>query len=235
MIETPTLVVLDNADDLAALKTAWPGTIPNGSLLLTTRDLEVATALAARCVQIDALTDEDGARMLLKAVEVSKASEVTPDDMAHATAISKSLGGLPLALAQIAGFVIQRKLTLRQVLPLYERYSSKIDARKAPGSDYEHTLSTVWNVSFEKLGETSTQLMHLLSFFDPDGISEEILLEGSRGLGEELSFLSDEFELVPVPNPSPDPEYMSLSSQTDSRNESSKVLATQRRISCEEL
>ena len=111
--------------------------------------------------------------------------------------ISKAFGGLPLALNQIGGFISQRKLPLQDFLPLYERYASKIDARKAPGSDYEYTLSTVWDISLEKLTSASTHLLGLLSFFDPDEVSEDILLHGSKGLDDEkYMFLFDEFEYV---------------------------------------
>ncbi|KPM44898.1 hypothetical protein AK830_g1657 [Neonectria ditissima] len=185
------LVIFDNADDLTVLKTAWPRTI-GGSVLVTTRDFTVATSLVAKHVSVDALGDEDGSKMLLKALDLD---HVSPDDEQHALAISKTFGGLPLALTQIGGFIKQRKMALREFLPLYERYSSKIDARKAPGSDYEHTLSTVWNVSFERLTETSTRLLDLLSFFDPDGISEDIFLKGSQNLNDEFSFLSDEMDI----------------------------------------
>jgi hypothetical protein len=164
------------------------------SVLLTTRNFTVATTIAAGYVQVNALADEDGGRMLLKVIEGGHA---TPADSQHALAISRRFGGLPLALAQIGGFVTQRKLSLQEVLPLYERYSTKIDARKAPGSDYEHTLSSVRNVSFEKLTETPTHLLYLLSFFDPDGISETILLQGSQRLEDtKFSFLCDELESV---------------------------------------
>lgn len=142
-------------------------------------------------VLVDALGDDDGSKMLLKALELDHTS---PDDEQHAFAISKTFGGLPLALTQIGGFIKQRKMSLKEFLPLYERYSAKIDARKVPGSDYEHTLSTVWNVSFERLTENSTRLLNLLSFFDPDGISEDILLQGSQNIDDEFSFLSDEME-----------------------------------------
>jgi hypothetical protein len=189
---TNCLMIFDNADDVTVLKAAWPGTIC-GSVLLTTRDLAVATSLAAQHVQVDALSEDDGSKLLLKAIDVDHAS---PADAEHARAISRTLGGLPLALAQIGGFVTLRKLSLHEVLPLYERYSTRIHARKAPGSDYQHTLSTVWDVSFDKLTETSTTLLRLLSFFDPDGISEDILLQGSDGLDEKFAFLSDELESV---------------------------------------
>lgn len=77
--------------------------------------------------------------MLLKAVGGNHAS---PTDAQYALAISRSFGGLPLALAQIGGFITQRKLSLQEALILYERYSTKVDARKAPGSGYEHALGS---------------------------------------------------------------------------------------------
>jgi len=64
-----------------------------------------------------------------------------------------------------------------------------------PGSDYEHTLSTVWQGSFGKLTENSTRLLNVLSFLNPDCIPEDILSQGAEGLGEEFSSLSDGMEL----------------------------------------
>ncbi|RYP46257.1 hypothetical protein DL768_007524 [Monosporascus sp. mg162] len=190
-IKSTYLVIFDNADDLTALKTAWPGTI-RGSVLVTTRDFTIVTSLVTKHLLVDALGDEDGSNMLLKALDLDHTS---PDDEQHAFAISKTFCGLPLAITQVGGFIKQRKMSLKEFLPLYERYSLKIDARKAPGSDYEHTLSTVWNVSYEKLAETSTRLLNLLSFFDPDGISEDILLQGSQNIDDEFTFLSDEMDI----------------------------------------
>jgi hypothetical protein len=163
-------------------------------VLLTTRNLAVANTLTAQYVQVNPLSDNDGSELLLKAVGLDHATASDGDHAEHALAISRAFGGLPLALTQIGGFIAQRKLPLYAFLPLYERNSAKIDARKVPGSDYEHTLSTVWDFAFKDLSETSTSLLRLLSFFDPDGISEDILLEGSHDLGDDMSFLADEME-----------------------------------------
>lgn len=163
-------------------------------MLLTTRSLAVANTLTAYSIQVDALSDSDGSELLLKAVGQDHTTPSDANHASHALAISRTFGGLPLALTQIGGFIAQRKLSLQAFLPLYERNSAKIDARKVPGSDYEHTLSTVWNLAFKDLSETSTRFLRLLSFFDPDGISEEILLQGSQDLGDDFSFLSHEME-----------------------------------------
>ncbi|EHA52743.1 hypothetical protein MGG_16848 [Pyricularia oryzae 70-15] len=188
------LVVFDNADDLAALKTAWPGATGGSvSILVTTRDLTVASSLAAQKIQVNALGDDEGTKLLLRAIDLEDGS---PLDAEHALDISRTFGGLPLALAQVAGFITQRRLALKDFLPLYERYSYRVDSRRNPGSDYEHTLSTVWDMSFQKLTETNSAcLLNLLSFFEPDGIAEDILINGSKDLDEEFLFLSDQFDL----------------------------------------
>jgi hypothetical protein len=129
----------------------------------------------------------------LKAVDLDNDS-LTDQQTTAAVAVVKIFDGLPLALAQIGGFIKQRRLELSEFLPLYERHSHKINARKAPGSDYEHTLSSVWNVSFERLTKNSTHLLNLLSLFHPDGVFEDILLQGSENIEEEFIFLSDEME-----------------------------------------
>lgn len=165
----------------------------SGSVLVTTRDFAVASTLASQHLQVTALDESDGSKMLLKAVGLDDPS---PSDAQQAIAISRTFGGLPLALSQIGGFVVQRKLSLHDVLPLYERYSARIDARKAPGSDYEHTLSTVGDVSFQKLTEPSTRLLNVLSYFHPDSIPEDILSQGSDGLDDDFSFLSDPMQSV---------------------------------------
>jgi hypothetical protein len=186
------LLVFDNADDLVAVKTAWP-TATRGSILVTTRDLAIATSLVTTYASVGTLGDEDGSRLLLKAVDLDDNS-VTDQQQTAAIAIAKTFDGLPLALTQIGGFIKQRRLALSEFLPLYERHSSKINARRAHGSDYEHTLSSVWNVSFERLTENSTHLLNLLSLLHPDGVFEDILLEGSENVDEEFAFLSDEME-----------------------------------------
>lgn len=109
------LLVFDNADDLAALKTAWPAAI-HGSVLLTTRNFIVATSLATKYVLVDALSDEDGSRLLLKAVDHDNSSPDAQQQQQQAITITKTFGGPPLALTQIGGFIKQRKMSLNDII-----------------------------------------------------------------------------------------------------------------------
>ena len=107
------------------------------------------------------------------------------------------LGGLPLAVNQISGFIVQQRLTMEAFLPLYERNSVKIDARKVVRGNYEHTLSTVWELSLGQLSGPSRTLQTILAFLDPDKVHESVLREGGEAIQEgNFEFLGDEMEYV---------------------------------------
>ncbi|EXF84562.1 hypothetical protein CFIO01_04730, partial [Colletotrichum fioriniae PJ7] len=179
------LLIFDNADDLATLKTAWPGP-DEGSVLLTTRDFAVATSITPQYIHVQPLEDAEGSGLLLRAAGM-KRDQTASSDLDLASTISRTLGGLPLALAQIGGFINQRKLSLADFSRLYEKNPARIESRKTHDGDYEYTMSTVWDVSFEKLTGDATSLLNILAFFDPDNISESILLQGSDGTDGDAS------------------------------------------------
>lgn len=192
VIEHPWLLIFDNADDLETLRVAWPGNA-HGSVLVTSRDFNSALGPAQVGFHVQPFDDTTGSNVLLRLIGLD--AEL-PSNQERAKEITHALGGLPLALGQIGGFITQRKCPLKDFLALYERNAAKIDSRKTGLSEYEHTLSTVWDMSFNKLSGDSRTLLNLLAFFAPDAISEAILVEGSElpNLGEEFEFLSDEME-----------------------------------------
>lgn len=185
------LLVFDNADDLEVLRHAWPANA-RGSVLLTSRNFNSAHSPATAGLHLQPFNDKMGSDVLLRLVGLNTEASSNQVD---AEAISNALGGLPLALDQIAGFITQRQIKLRDFLPLYERNAAKIDSRKTGMSEYDHTLSTVWEMSLARLSGPASHLQMLLAFFEADAIHEVILLEGSSLLDDqELRFLEDEME-----------------------------------------
>lgn len=185
------MLIFDNADNIQILQQAWPGNA-RGSVLITSRDFNAAYSPASSGLQIQPFDDRTGSEALLHRIGLDRFSEPNKKD---AEAITHALGGLPLALTQIGGFISQRKIPLRDFLPLYERNAAKIDSRKTGISDYEHTLSTVWAMSLKNLSGPARHLQNLLAFFDSDSVHEIVLIEGSRLLeNDDLAFLQDEFE-----------------------------------------
>ncbi|KAL9022963.1 MAG: hypothetical protein Q9196_007450, partial [Gyalolechia fulgens] len=133
---------------------------------------------------------------LLKLINVDADSQLNrnlAEEIAHA------LGSLPLALHQIGGFMNQRKMPLKDFLPLYKRTAERIDAKKTGITNYEHSISTVWEMSLNKLSGHVRLLLEILAFMDPDKIDQEILIEGSQavvGKRPDIGFLSDELDLL---------------------------------------
>lgn len=169
----------------------WPGNA-NGSVIITSRDFNAAHSPASAGYHVQPFDDSTGSEVLLKLLGLDPTLEL---HHGKATEISQALGGLPLAINQIGGFIIQRKLPLQDFLPLYERNSAKIDLRKTGLSDYEHTISTVWEISLSKIGGDSYSLLGLLAFFEPDATHEQVLLEGAKEVDHaEFEFLRNEME-----------------------------------------
>ena len=194
--ESPWLVIFDNADSLETLRRAWPGNA-SGSVLLTTRDFNASHTLTALGWQVRPFDEEAGAQLLL---DITGFNAELESNRSEAKDIARTLGGLPLALNQIGGFISQRKIPLQDFLPLYERNAAKIDSRKTGLTDYEHTLSTVWEISLNRLSGDSIELLQVMAFLQPDSIHEEMLIEGSKMSGHtELQFMQDEMECVEKP------------------------------------
>jgi hypothetical protein len=152
----------------------------------------VARHSADASFHVQPFDDDAGACMLLKLLDLDPKLALNSE---NAKSIARTLGGLPLAINQIGSFVSQRKLPLRDFIPLYERNAAKIDDRKSQLTQYEHTLSTVWEISLSKLSGDFYHMQNLLVFFVPDRIDETMLTEGSGAMDDDtFDFLQDEME-----------------------------------------
>lgn len=119
-----------------------------GSVLITSRDFNAASTIASGGLQLQPFDEGAGTDILLQLLSIG-----TPDHEQQIAArdIVRRLDGLPLAVDQIAGFITQRKMRIQDFLPLYERNSAKIDARRHGFSDYPHTLATAFELTLANL------------------------------------------------------------------------------------
>ncbi len=185
------LLVFDNVDNPDVLLDVLPATTI-GSIIITSRDSAVGFNIGAEPIEVLPFGDDVATSALLSLVNRTSASGEERD---FAMKVVKELGGLPLAINQISGFIVQQRLTFKDFLPLYERNASKIDGRKLLGSNYDHTLSTVWELALNQLSGVSATLQKLLAFFDPDEVFESLLMEGARDAqSPNLQFLKDDME-----------------------------------------
>lgn len=183
--------MFDNADDLAILRYVWPAN-GKGSILLTSRDFNSASVAASHGLNLQPFDNSQGSDVLLQLINLSAPDKTQKEE---ARTICGQLGGLPLALDQIAAFITKRRLRIEEFLALYHHNSDKIDARKQGFGDYPHTLATVFKMSLDNLTGDALHLLNLLAFLEPDKIHESIFEDGARLIDDaDFSFLDDKME-----------------------------------------
>ncbi|CAG8278644.1 unnamed protein product [Penicillium salamii] len=177
--EATWLLIFDNADDPMILADYWPQ--GSGSILVTSRDPLTKSMFTRRPSGLDLgpLSQQDSLCLFNHLTTISNEPE---GDIAQQ--ISDALGGVPLAISQMAGIIRRQDLTLSEFFELYKDheehaslYETKFDTNLVT---YRHSLSTVWAI--EKLKPQARRLLELISFFDPDVTGEDLLMAASMEL-----------------------------------------------------
>lgn len=163
------LIIFDNADSPEELEDFWPLDGP-GCVLFTSRDpmAKRFNYLALNGIDLKPFDVDEGSRFFSKlTMKEGDSSDVV-----------RILGGLPLAMTQMAGIIVRRDLTFEEFARTYNEEESReelmqlrLDQRRSR-SGYEHTLASVWALESLKHGRA---LLEVLSFLDPDRIQEGIL------------------------------------------------------------
>jgi hypothetical protein len=175
--EVSWLLVFDNVDNADLISEYWPPTGSTGSILVTSRDTLAKTPFyqISDGIDLPPLSNKDAADLLLKLTWREKDVE----EQKLSAEVADKLGGLPLALAQMAGVMIRQSLSFADFLNRYEEegtHESLFSLSLQPSykrMNYAHTLASVW--SLEDL-QHSSGLLDVMAFFDPDGIPEKYLI-----------------------------------------------------------
>ncbi len=166
------------------LKAFWPAS-QRGSVILTARNLSASFSCATDVYNIPCFTAEEGSELLLHLLECQPRHSVAATNNEHELAkeLSSKLGGLALALAQVAGFVVSSQCTLEEMLEIYKQQEAANE--NVPSSEqpvdfyYGHSLDTVWTATFSRMNDRSLFFLGLLSFLDPDAMPEDIFTPNS--------------------------------------------------------
>lgn len=163
------LVVFDNADDPDILDDLKP-LFGNGSILITSRDPNAKTTFSPEPlgIDLDPFSDTEGGKWLRKLV--ARGSEEEAKDISH------TLGGLPLAISQIAGMVRKQYLQFSDFQDLYaneKEHEAIHDIQLGVQRETARgTIASIWSTS--RLNSSAHVLLEVASFLDPDRIQERI-------------------------------------------------------------
>ena len=148
----------------------------HGSILITTQNPDIA-AIASLEIPLRSLSEEEGARLLLSYLPSSDQG----DPHEQAQSISHELGGLPLAIVHVAGYLRQSQIPLARFLKEYQAVYSPQVADNYTGlykTRYEKTYSNVWSFALNELPTDARDFIDFLAFFGPDSVPEDIFLGG---------------------------------------------------------
>lgn len=173
------LLVFDNADELKVLEDFWPLN-GQGAVLVTSRDPDAKSSHHATFY-----SPNQGVDLLPMTPEASNA---LMQSLTHGPAdardksldtIVRNLGGLPLAITQMAGIMIDLRMSYSEFL----NFSQRVEVDKLHmtvgdnfGHGYKWSLATVW--ALNRLSVETRALLQVISLLDPDQIHEQILTEG---------------------------------------------------------
>ncbi|RSL74543.1 hypothetical protein CEP53_000101 [Fusarium sp. AF-6] len=162
------LIIFDNVDNESLLLRFWPKSA-KGSILLTSRQRLLGTTMVDGACEVSSLEKEDGASMIQLLLE----NEVSDAQDRHLVEeMAKALGGLPLALAQMAGYLRTNHVTVKEFLGNHNNseYARRLFGRPASLDHEQHqqTLETVWRLSLEKLSADAKTLLWIIVFLHPD-------------------------------------------------------------------
>ena len=164
----------------------------NGSILITSRSKDAAAKLTGsyRNVKEVQVMDKDQALLLLqKKLEDSSNKDGTAD-------LLYALNYIPLTITQAAAYINRRapRITISGYLNEFRRNDRKKESllnRDAGDLRRDESASnsviTTWQISFEHIREerhSATDLLSLMSFFNPQGIPESVLRSHARNAAE---------------------------------------------------
>jgi hypothetical protein len=169
------LIVLDDVQDPGDLTGLWPPTTSAGQVLVTTRRRDAALARADRIIS------EVG---VFTAAETDAYLHATLAGRSHllegADELARNLGYLPLALAQVAVYLLDRELTCSEYCARLADQRAKLpELLPGPGEllpdDHRDTLAATWSLSLRLADRMAPAglarpLLVMASLLDPNGI-----------------------------------------------------------------
>ena len=136
---------------------------------------------------LESLSGFEGSELISKQLPLLSFTEQDKED---AIAISELVGGLPLALVTISGYVRASGCSLTEYRANFSRSSRIwIEGNKDAVGSYEKTLATVFSLAISELSADSLSLLNILAFLNPDAVPESIFQKPQDYAN--LEFLND--------------------------------------------
>ena len=148
----------------------WPAT-GVGYVLVTSRNPLAKSRIHIPVVQgldLEPLSINEAGSLLGQLTGIDKEKEVETSAI-----VATKLSGLPLAIHQIARTISRRNMSFEEFLKLYNDQPISLKIHQSENILDSRSLYTLW--AFEDLSPAALDLLNVISFLDPNRISQKIL------------------------------------------------------------
>ncbi|KAH8742863.1 P-loop containing nucleoside triphosphate hydrolase protein [Diaporthe sp. PMI_573] len=165
------VVIFDNVSAWKDIESYWPQAKPGCATIVTSRNHAIGGTAISHRWRVEPLNFEDTAELMLSIL--GPGVPRSQENIAAAQEIGKELGGLPLAVTQIASYILENGAGLRNFLPLYRKRWKKIHRSHVDlpdYQDYQDTLTNIWLLFLQNIEEETKILEEIVAFLQPDHI-----------------------------------------------------------------
>lgn len=155
-----------------------------GSVLITTQDENLLSpAGSVTKIRINPLNQQSGSQMLLKYL----GRDVDNDSERHlAKEISVFVGGLPVAIAHVAGYVSYSGYSLEELIETFREWRKRSGMATDEADDlpaafreasfsYDEALTMVWEVTLRELTQDARDVLNLLAYLNSTSVPEDMI------------------------------------------------------------
>jgi transposase-like protein/tetratricopeptide (TPR) repeat protein len=185
------LVIFDNVEDMALVRTMMPASW-SGNLLLTTQRQSVGASI--RTIHLDTMNAEESFRFLLR--RSSFLNTRTPSAVVNNSLSSYDeqatrdivalMDGLPLALDQAGAYIEATQCSSKDFLSLLRSSQMRLLEERVTEADHPISVLKTFALAFAKVQKQypfAADLLTVCAFLAPDAIPEALLIEHSDLLG----------------------------------------------------
>ena len=179
------LLIFDNVEDWDLVLSYLPRDFyhSNGSVIVTTQLSNFATNVN-HDLPLKTFGEEDGSTMLLQFL--GRPNPRNDPERALAQEISGLVGGLPVAISHVAGYVAYSECTLSELLEIFKQRRRHTGVATSEDDDlpasfrqasfsYDDTLAMVWNITLRELPSDARDLIFILAYLNCEAVPESML------------------------------------------------------------
>jgi tetratricopeptide (TPR) repeat protein len=181
------LLIFDNAANPFDLEKYIPASRPKGHVIITARQPNWPSYIAADAIEVPPFTDAESVSFLRRTVPgLAEGSGVTDTEdewrVSEATRLATTLGHLPIAVEHAAAYLAETGQSVEEYLARFTENAHQLLSEQLMDSELPAHVAGTWAMSSMLLTDDAEHLFNLCSFFSPEPIAMDLFLQPAAGI-----------------------------------------------------